>query len=278
MASSRAVKALVIHYATIVGAAVKAAAAAGDIRSWERFVDWEATAAKMASSSEKILLAMEQPAAKKARTAIRRAVRKGEDIIATGSPEVSADIVFGDANPYSISWARNRSSNLITNLSDSMRAGVREYVYQATAEGTPPASLARQLEGIVGLRTDQADTLETMRAELEADGRAQAEIDNLIAARGKRMLETRATTIARTELNAAQNAGASNEWAQAAAAGDIPHDAKREWLDADGCPICVELARLPPVGLGEPWQSSTLGQVWAPPSHPNCRCTQALVL
>jgi hypothetical protein len=276
MASSRAVKALVLQYASIVHKAVLAAVAAGDIRGWERYVDWEATAAKMAIGTASILLSLEQPAAKKARTALRRQVKKAsiEDITATGSD----GLFFDEANPYSVSWARLRSSELITNLSDSMRTGVREYVYQATAEGLPPASLAKQLEGIVGLRTDQMDTLETMRAELEAAGRAQVEIDNLIAARGARQLEQRATTIARTELNAAQNAGAMNEWAQAAAQGDIPHDSKREWLDADGCPICVELAELAPVGIGEPWQSSTLGAVWAPPSHPNCRCTQALVL
>lgn len=277
MASSRAIKAIVLQYAAIVGRAVELAVAAGDIRGWERFVDWEATAAKMATGAASVLLSLEQPAAKKARTAIKRAVKKAEDpgIVASGSD----GLFFDEANPYSVSWAKTRSSDLITNLSDSMRLAVRNYVYQATAEGVPPASLAKQLEGIVGLRTDQADTLATMRAELEAAGRAQAEIDNLIAARGQRMLSQRATTIARTELNAAQNAGASNEWAQAAAQGDIPHDSKREWLDADGCPVCVELVELSPVALGEPWHSSILGMdVWAPPSHPNCRCTQALVL
>lgn len=277
MTKAPTIKSLVLGYAEIVRGAVDAAAAAGDVRGWERYANWEQLMGQMQPHAQAAMLALEQPAAKKARTAVARTVRKAEDpdVTVTGDD----GLFFGEANPYSVSWAQTRSSDFITNLSDSMRAAVRDYVAQATQEGLPPASLAKQLQGVVGLRPDQADALEAMRAQFEADGRARSEIDNLIAARGKRMLSQRATMIARTELNAAQNAGAMNEWAQAAADGDLPTDAKREWMDADGCKVCVELVAQGTKGLGEPWHSTILGKdIMAPPAHPSCRCTQALVL
>lgn len=264
---------VVMTYAAAIRSALKSGT-----DGWEKRLDKSGVDKLLQAKAEKALAAAERPAAKKAKADLRRKVRKAEDDTVT-SPTGGDGIFFDEANPYSVSWAKTRSSELVTSISDSMREAVRVYVADAVEAGVPPKNLGKQLEGVVGLRPDQAESLAAQRAALEEAGRNPDEIDRLIQARGGRLLEQRAMLIARTELTAAQNAGALAEWAQSAADGDIPPDSMREWLDADGCPICVELVEAGAVPLNKPWHSDILGKdVWMPPAHPACRCTTALVI
>jgi SPP1 gp7 family putative phage head morphogenesis protein len=86
----------------------------------------------------------------------------------------------------------------------------------------------------------------------------------------------RATMIARTEIQIAQNEGRQEGWNQAAEQGYVDVESQKMWIiaqDERTCDICSELD-----GEIVPWNETfssgheTPGRV-----HPNCRCTMVII-
>jgi len=168
-------------------------------------------------------------------------------------------------------------ATLVREVTEETRAAIREAIARAYESHTAPRVAAKQLMQIVGLTRRQSDAVDAYRALLTDEGRDLDQVDRMTARYGKKLLKQRAEMIARTETNAAVNAGQRATWRDLVEAQLLDPSAwRREWLTvlpAPGvCPICLPLdAQTAP--LHGVYPDGTDG----PPAHPNCRCTEVLV-
>lgn len=216
---------------------------------------------------------------------------------------------FDIANPNTAAVLRNHGFNLIRQIGDDTRVGIRQIVADAFKYGGHPYEQARQIKAMIGLTDNQAAAVDNFRSALErgdrsALGRAlrdkrfdptlrratgeaatvklqPEQIDRMVERYRDRMLRYRAETIARTETINASNLGAQAAWGQAADHGLLDRSATRQnWLvvpDDRTCPYCAAVPEMNPDGvpLGGYFQTP-LGPVMGPTLHPNCRCVVVL--
>lgn len=173
---------------------------------------------------------------------------------------------FSITNPRAIEWARNRSSALITEIGPSVRETVREVIASGLRDGRAPRVIAKEIGSIVGLRSDQ---LETLR-KFEAGGATPSKV----ASRAKQLLKQRGELIARTETMRSSNQGLREMWSQAVDNDLLPSDVKREWIATIDERTHEEHAELDgeQVGLNEAFSYG-----YEPGEENNCRCSQGIV-
>lgn len=198
---------------------------------------------------------------------------------------------FDKTNPAALEWARNRSGELIKEISDETRKSVREVLRQAFQDqGFPPRETARLLRGTIGLTSKQAAAVTSFRTRLIENpgkivhagsmfrvqvpkkGMPSDRLDRLVARYQERLERSRALTIARTETIASANVGQYQMWQQQIAAGNLNENPVRVWIASiNACPICVALD-----GTEAALQENFAGGIQYPPAHPRCRCTTGL--
>jgi SPP1 gp7 family putative phage head morphogenesis protein len=200
-------------------------------------------------------------------------------------------ILFDLVNPRAVRWASERSSTLITRVSAGTRAAIRRIIAESFSRGIPTAEIARRIRPLIGLTPGSATAVQDFIAAMRANpgrkmwagkmavrvpkGGADAEF---LRRRGeqyaRRLLNLRATTIARTETIAAANEGQRQLWLQAVGRGWLRGDENREWIatpDDRTCPECEDLnGEVAP--LDAPFSSGEM----SPPAHPSCRCATGL--
>lgn len=126
------------------------------------------------------------------------------------------------------------------------------------------------------LATGISDTTEQIIrdtiARTQDEGDLTEQYDEILTAIGD---EDRASLIARTESMTAANEGNRQGWDQAVDAGLLTGDEKRTWIaTSDACPECEALDEEETDLDGSYPGDGEDG----PPLHPNCRCTEGLVL
>ena len=161
---------------------------------------------------------------------------------------------------------------LVTNLSAQQHDAVRLVLNRAIGEGLAPATVAAQLQPIVGLTRRQARALEAFRRGLVEDETVpNAVVDRLVARRAEQMQGVRSMRIARTELANAYNEGAIQTVRVARDAGELKGEVTKVWLTGEDervCPICGGLHETK-AELDKPFA----GGFDRPTAHPGCRCT-----
>lgn len=196
----------------------------------------------------------------------RQSARLNEELL-PGNVQYRFDIT----NPLSIRQALDHSNQLVTEIGESTREGLRKAIAEAIQEGRPPLQAARDIRNSVGLRSDQLERLANMRAK----GAQGTEI----ARARERMLQERTLLIARTETLWSANEGQRALWEQGRQAGIIPASAQREFITTPDDRLCAICEPLDGKLYGIEQQITTeLGSVDSPPIHPNCRCTMSLVI
>lgn len=120
-------------------------------------------------------------------------------------------------------------------------------------------------------KTTQHDIAEAIATAAET-GSWKAAYDTILSAVGD---DTRAKIIARTETMAAANEGQRQSWDQAVEQGLLTGEEQREWISSTGCcDDCDELnGQMADLGGEYPADGGD-----GPPLHPNCRCTEGIVL
>lgn len=194
---------------------------------------------------------------------------------------VQLNYSFDLMNPNSVSFIRNYAANLVTNISKSTRDGIRQIIANAFEKGGHPTTQARAIRNQIGLTSRQAIALDNYNALLISEGRPYAQVNRMVEKYRKRLLNQRATTIARTETINASNAGQQMMWQQAQEQGLLPMTAKKRWIvtpDDRLCPVCRVIPSMNPDGvlLNEPFQTPN-GPKMTPTAHPNCRCAQRII-
>lgn len=217
---------------------------------------------------------------------------------------------FDMVNPGTVQAARTYGFNLIRQISDDTRDGIRAIVANAMEFGGHPYEQAREIRGLIGLTDKQAQAVANFRQMLREGDRtalsralrdrrfdgtlnrtlgddavdelSQEQIDRMVARYSERMLAARAETIARTETINAARLGTQAAWTQATENGLLERATLRQgWLvtpDDRLCLYCAEVPLLNPGGvpLGQQFQTA-LGPVDGPTLHPNCRCALYLI-
>ena len=197
------------------------------------------------------------------------------------------ELDFDTTNQRALDWAADRSSELITEIGPETRTAVQTIIADGISAGRPPAQIARDINRIVGLRSDQVDALLSFGGRLSsaeggstvfmgdtavkvpAAGPSADFVDRQVERYATRLRKQRALLIARTETLRASNEGQRQLWLQAQDRGDLPTDLKRTWIHntkrhADRAGTVV--------GVNESWPWGT-----EPGEEPNCGCAQGLV-
>lgn len=213
-------------------------------------------------------------------------------------------MAFDRTSAEAVQWARDHSSQLVTQVTKETREAIRQVVTRAFQEGIAPREAAKLIRDVVGLRMDQVDAVLNVRQKLmDAAARAQRtgravtvrvpgvprgikvppdglppdRQSSILQRYADRQLRQRALMIARTETIAASNAGQQLQWQQAVRDGLLRGNEQQRWtvtFDERLCPICRPLHGQQ-VPLGQPFRTAN-GPVMGPPAHPNCRCAVVL--
>lgn len=183
-------------------------------------------------------------------------------------------------NPHSLTWIRQRSGDLIKNISDEQKQLLRNRIAAGYAKGERPENMVASIRRNIGLTERQGQAVERRRElVLERTGNERL-ADKAADGYSEEQLELRARTIARTENKAAQSQGQQDAWLVAREEGLLPANTRRRWVSMPESPrlsdICRELDGQV-VGLDESFHSEVLDEdVEGPPAHPNCRSTIVL--
>jgi hypothetical protein len=212
---------------------------------------------------------------------------------------------FDMINPRTVQAVRTYGFNLIQQVSNDTRDGIRAVVSNALEFGGHPYDQAREIRNLIGLTDSQANAVTSFRDLLESGDRdaltralrdrrfdstlddalgtaaentlEPEQIDRMVTAYASRSLNMRAETIARTETLRAANMGAQQAWVQASENGLLVQaDIMQGWGVADDDRLCIYCQNIPElnpggVAIGDVFQTD-LGPVDMPPLHPNCRC------
>lgn len=176
-------------------------------------------------------------------------------------------------NPRAAAWVAERAADLVTEIIDDQRDGIRDFIVNAFTEGRHPNRIAldivgqmqpngRRGGGILGLRSDQMEAARRMREELsgvpslakyrrresrdkrfdaviaraEREGRtlSTGQIDKIVGRYEDIMLRKRGETIARTEALAATHKAQTQAVQQQIDSGKLdPRFVKKVWSATD---------------------------------------------
>jgi len=199
-------------------------------------------------------------------------------------PKVEFTMSFNKTNPNSLAFAQRRAGELVTFIDAVTRDSIRKAIIDAFNEGMDYRATAKRIKNVVGLHPRWAEAVTTFEkkefARLVRSGLKEATARARATERATRYSDSlkskRATMIARTEIQIAQNEGRQEGWNQASEQGYVDVESQKMWViaqDERTCPICTELD-----GEIVPWNETfssgheTPGRV-----HPNCRCTMVII-
>ena len=199
-------------------------------------------------------------------------------------PKVEFTMSFNKTNPNSLAFAQRRAGELVTSIDTLTRNSIRQAIIDAFNEQLDYRATARRIKNVVGLHPQWAKAVTNFEkkeyARLIRSGMKEANALAKAMERASRYSDSlkskRATMIARTEIQIAQNEGRQEGWNQAAKEGYVDVESQKMWIiaqDERTCEICLELDG-EIVGWNETFSSGdeTPGRV-----HPNCRCTMVIL-
>lgn len=197
--------------------------------------------------------------------------------------KVDFTMSFNKTNPNSLAFAANRAGQLIQSIDELTRIAVRKIITDAFNEQIDVRATAKRIQNVVGLHPKWADAVvkfeKAEMARLMKLGQKETTARRNAQARASdyadQLKSKRATMIARTEIQIAQNEGRYEGWKQADKAGFVDPTAMKMWvtaLDERTCEICAPLD-----GEIVPWNGLFSVGLEKPIVHPNCRCTMVII-
>lgn len=205
-------------------------------------------------------------------------LRAGQEAVRKVSGLARIPIRFDSTNPFAQQAARQFGARLVREVTAETRRAIRGVVAEAFAEGVPPRKLARQVREIVGLTRRQALAVTRLQRQAVAEGLSRREAARRARRYADRLLRRRALVIARTEVIRSSNEGQLQAWREAVARRLVSGQSRKVWIttpDDRLCPFCRPMDGQA-VALEAKFQTR-LGNVTAPPLHPQCRCAIGLL-
>lgn len=195
---------------------------------------------------------------------------------------------FDLINPESVRYAERKLPEIVGAYREHARENIRDIVTEAVSGKHTVQEAAQLIKQEIGLTRQYAKAVRSYREKLIAEGMQQDKVAKKVERYRDKLLRARAKTIARTEILQAQAAGQRVLWNEAARNGLINRQtAKNVWVthfDERECPICAELDGQE-VPFGSVYTHPVLGSLnsFGEPllpthAHPNCRCSEDLIL
>ena len=201
---------------------------------------------------------------------------------------------FDLINPYAVSYSSRKLPQLVESYKEDARRIIRDIIADAISGKYTPQTAAREIRDHVGLTERYSNAVTNYRLQLLAEGITGERLEAKVGRYAAKLLNSRARTIARTEIIQAQVSGQRALWNEAANQGLFNRmTAKRVWRtheDERTCPLCMAMDGQVIAFNGiythiaEDSEDASLGNVNvfgeilnAPPLHPNCRCREDLV-
>ena len=174
-------------------------------------------------------------------------------------------------------WLRTYGLDKAKELSASTIDGIRTALDANLYGGSDPRVAAQTIRPWVGLTDRQMGAVNRRYFSYLEQGMRRDIARTKATAYYERLREYRAMTIARTEINAAQNHGLLEAWRQGAGEGRINIKTYcKVWTAALGnertCEVCLDLD-----GVRVRINETFPGGFDCPPAHPNGRCSMYLV-
>lgn len=203
----------------------------------------------------------------------------GTQAAAEVATAVGAELVFDVANPFAVEWMREYGARFVTNVTDSTRQAIADYLAEAIESGRSYSESAAEVKRLVaGLDSNSQRRLAAYRRGLEELGVSGKELQDRLAAYAEALLNERAQLIASYETVRATNAGQEVAWRIAQDKGLLSAKAKREWIttpDDRLCPDCLTMDGVK-VGLNEPFRTPVGEVMTVNDIHVRCRCSEGL--
>ncbi len=249
------------------------------------------------------------------RDRIRRNLQQGfkfvtADLPKGGKVDGVLAVAFDHLSPNVIAAIRTLETAVVTSLKQDIRDVVLAHVENGLRDGRAPASVAREIRGIIGLTPSGETAARNFRAALESGDVAKAlgyqlrdkrfdgtirrllgpdgtgltaeKIDTMVSAYQRRFLANNAETVAKTATFDSYKLGQKLAWQDAQDNGVIPNGyvVMRQWVHFDAQPDPrpehIAMGKLPPVPADEPY---TNGDAYAGESDPwNCKCIDRFFL
>ena len=192
------------------------------------------------------------------------------------------NLKFDRTNPNSLAFAQARAGQLITSIDGYTQVAIRDIITNGFAQQVAIPALAAQIKNVIGLHPQWAQAVvnyqqNQVKSLLDAglgDVAARSKAQDMTTKYADNLRGARATMIARTEVQIAQNQGRYDGWQQANDAGIIDATSTKTWIvakDERTCPDCMELD-----GETVGWEDDFSSGETMPPLHPNCRCTAVI--
>jgi SPP1 gp7 family putative phage head morphogenesis protein len=199
-------------------------------------------------------------------------------------PKVEFNMSFNKTNPNSLAFAQRRAGELVTSIDALTRNSVRQAIIDAFNEGLDYRATARRIKSVVGLHPQWAKAVTNYEKREYArlvkggmkEATARARAIELSTRYSDSLKSKRATMIARTEIQIAQNEGRYEGWKQASEQGYVDVESQKMWIiaqDERTCDICSDLDG-EIVGWNEPFSN---GDETPGRAHPNCRCAMVII-
>lgn len=197
--------------------------------------------------------------------------------------KVEFSMSFNKTNPNSLAFASKRAGQLITSIDELTRTAIRKIIIDSFNEQLDYRAVARRIKNIIGLHPKWAEAVTKFeKRELERliksgmkEAKAREKAASSASKYADRLRSARATMIARTEIQIAQNEGRYEGWKQANEEGFVDPSSMKMWITAKDertCDICAPLD-----GELVPWDGVFSIGLEVPNTHPNCRCQMVIV-
>lgn len=237
----------------------------GNYEGLEKFIPWEKLHEDMLPAHEKISNALFT-----------------SGIIAKEAldPPTQKMLRWDIKNPRIRNYVDTRMGHLIHGIQVDTRKQLRNAVTRHFTKAYTPKEVANEIVGSVGLGERYTKAVDNYRTRLINDDMPISKVDTLVESYEGRLLDSRAMTIARTEVRRASQEGQYNVWNEAANQGFFDKNkAKKVWvIDGNPCPICEPMDG-EEVGLDDAWVLPDGSSVFTPgDSHPNCFTEGHLIL
>jgi hypothetical protein len=183
-------------------------------------------------------------------------------------------------NPVIKNYLNEVTGRLVVNIQEETMKNIQQAVMRSYTNAAGTRDIASEIKGSIGLHPRYEAAVRNYENGLADSGLAPDEIQDKVEAYSDRLLDSRAQTIAKTEVRQASNYGQLTVWQAGQQQGLIKKEAQKIWVTCRECicktPCPCEICE--PMD-GEPadihgfWKLDD-GTVCEVPSdaHPNCNC------
>lgn len=202
----------------------------------------------------------------------------GSTLVLPAAPSVRFNLFFNKTNPNSLAFAQSRAGELVTSIDELTRLSIRNIISKGFAEQIDVRVIASQIKNVIGLHPQWADAVVNFQKRETArllqtglnDIKARSQVALTTERYANRLKSARATMVARTEVQIANNQGRWEGYQQAADAGFVDVSWTKTWITAKDERTCDRCAPLngETVGFEDMFSNGLL----TPIVHPNCRC------